>query len=232
MLHTAACDALGIAHPVCQAGMATYTSPELVAAVSNAGGLGVHGSLGRDPDELRALIRATRQLCGERPFGVNLVLSRLEEVAFTVCLEERVPVLCFSWGDPNDTVHRVREARAAGARVICQVATVAEVHAQLTADAEALIAQGTAGGAYSELVPLEAFLAAVVACGGETPVIAAGGLVCGCELPAAFALGAAGCWVGTRFLGTKKATIVLAWKAAIVASRPGDTVHSLSFDTI
>ncbi len=85
MLHTAACDALGIAHPVCQAGMATYTSPELVAAVSNAGGLGVHGSLGRDPDELRALIRATRRLCGERPFGVNLVLSRLDEAAFGVC---------------------------------------------------------------------------------------------------------------------------------------------------
>src|SRR5918997_4354917 len=118
MLRTAACDALGFAHPVCQAGMATYTSPELVAAVSNAGGLGVHGSLGRDPDELRALIRATRRLCGERPFGVNIVLSRLDEAAFAVCLEERVSVLCFSWGGPNDTVQRAREARAAGATVI------------------------------------------------------------------------------------------------------------------
>src|SRR5918998_572924 len=109
MLHTAACDALGIRYPVCQAGMATYTSPELVAAVSNAGG-----------------------------FGVNVVLSRLDEAAFAVCLEERVPVLCFSWGGPNDTVQRAREARAAGAKVICQVATVAEVPAALAAGAEAL----------------------------------------------------------------------------------------------
>ena len=232
MLHTAACEALGIAHPVCQAGMATYTSPELVAAVSNAGGLGVHGSLGRDPDELRALVRATRRLCGERPFGVNLVLSRLDEAAFALCLEERVPVLCFSWAGPVDTTRRAREARAAGAKVICQVATVAEVPAALAAGVDALIAQGTEGGGHSGFVPLAALLPAVVAAAGETPVLAAGGIVDGRGLAAALALGAAGGWLGTRFLATPEAPIDPAWKAALVAARPGDTVHTRAFDTL
>ena len=96
-LHTALCDVLGITYPICQAGMANYTSPELVAAVSNAGGLGVHGSLGRSPSELRALVRMTRELTGEQPFGINHVVQWLDEAAFAVTLEERVPVVCFSW---------------------------------------------------------------------------------------------------------------------------------------
>src|SRR5690349_21549919 len=101
MLHTAACDVLGIVHPICQAGMASCTSPELVAAVSNAGGLGVHGALGRAEPELREILHATRGLLGERPYGVNHVISRLDEECFALCLEERVPVLAFSWGDPG-----------------------------------------------------------------------------------------------------------------------------------
>jgi enoyl-[acyl-carrier protein] reductase II len=60
-LHTPTCDLLGIDVPVLQAGMSTYTSPELVAAVSNAGGLGIIGGLGRSPDELRAEIRLVRE---------------------------------------------------------------------------------------------------------------------------------------------------------------------------
>lgn len=96
MLHTSFCDLLQIPHPVCQAGMATYTSPALVAAVSGAGGLGVHGGLGRGPDELRSLIRATRTLLHGEPFGVNHVINRLDEAAFAACLEERVPVIALS----------------------------------------------------------------------------------------------------------------------------------------
>lgn len=100
MLHTPVCEILAIAHPICQAGMANYTSPELVAAVSRAGGLGFHGTLGREPEDLRALLRATRARLVDEPFGVNHVLGRLDEAAFTVCLEERVPVYCFSWAIP------------------------------------------------------------------------------------------------------------------------------------
>jgi nitronate monooxygenase len=74
ILHTPVCDLLGIDVPIFQAGMARYTTPQLVAAVSNAGGLGIIGGLGRSPDELRSEIRQVRELTS-RPFGVNHVIA-------------------------------------------------------------------------------------------------------------------------------------------------------------
>src|SRR5688572_14694796 len=146
MLHTPVCDLLGIAHPIGQAGMANYTSPELVAAVSRAGGLGCHGTLGREPEELRAVIRATRALLDAEPFAVNIVVNRSDEATIQVCRDERVPVYAFSWGDPGELA---RAAHADGAKVLAQVTTVAEVPAALAAGSDALIAQGSEGGGHS-----------------------------------------------------------------------------------
>ena len=229
MLHTPICDALGIAHPICQAGMANYTSPELVAAVSRAGGLGFHGTLGHEPAQLRSLILATRALLADEPFGVNHVLGRLDEAAFAVCLEERVPVYCFSWGDPGPWAQR---ARATGAKVVMQVNTVAEVAAARAAGVAAIVAQGTEGGGHSGFIPLAELLPAVVTAAGTIPVLAAGGIVDGAGLAAALALGAAGGWLGTRFLATPEAAISPAWKAAILAAQSGDTVHTAAFDRL
>ncbi len=229
MLHTPICNALGIVHPICQAGMANYTSPELVAAVSRAGGLGFHGALGREPEELRALLRATRALLTDEPFGVNHVLGRLDEAAFAVCLEERVPVYCFSWGDPGPWV---KQARATGAKVLAQVTTVAEVAAAYAASVDAIVAQGTEGGGHSGFIPLAELLPAVVAAAGTIPVLAAGGIVDGAGLAAALALGAAGGWLGTRFLATPEAAISPGWKAAILAAGMGDTIHTAAFDRL
>ncbi|HEY8601826.1 MAG TPA: nitronate monooxygenase [Thermomicrobiales bacterium] len=229
MLHTPICDALGIIHPICQAGMANYTSPELVAAVSRAGGLGFHGALGREPESLRALLRATRVLLDDEPFGVNHVLGRFDEAAFAVCLEERVPVYCFSWGDPGPWVG---QARATGAKVVAQVTTVSEAAAARAAGVDAIVAQGTEGGGHSGFIALAELLPAVVAAAGTLPVLAAGGIVDGAGLAAALALGAAGGWLGTRFLATPEAPISPAWKAAILAAQPGDTVHTAAFDQL
>jgi NAD(P)H-dependent flavin oxidoreductase YrpB (nitropropane dioxygenase family) len=229
MLHTPVCDLLGIAHPICQAGMANYTSPELVAAVSRAGGLGVHGMLGREPEEVRALLRATRALLNGEPFGVNHVLGRLDEAAFAVCLEERVPVYCFSWGDPGPWIG---QARATGATVMAQVTTVAEVDAAQAAGVDAIVAQGSEGGGHSGFVPLAELLPAVVAAAGTIPVLAAGGIVDGAGLAAVLALGASGGWLGTRFLATPEAPISPAWKRAILAAKAGDTIHTAAFDSL
>jgi len=228
-LHTALCDVLGITYPICQAGMANYTSPELVAAVSNAGGLGVHGSLGRSPSELRLLVRMTRELTGEQPFGINHVVQWLDEAAFAVTLEERVPVVCFSWGDPGD---RAARAHAVGAKVIYQVTRPDEVEPALRAGADALIAQGNEAGGHSGLLPLPELLPAIVATAGKVPVLAAGGIVDGRGLAAALVLGAAGAWIGTRFLATPEAPISSAWKSAILAAGPGDTIQTLAFDVL
>jgi nitronate monooxygenase len=229
MLHTPACDILRIRHPVCQAGMARYTSPELVAAVSRAGGLGVHGSLGRSPDELRRLVRETRALLRGEPFGVNLVVRRTDDAILDLCLEERVPVIALSWGDPRAWTPR---AHAAGATVLYQVTTTHEVPAALEAGVDLLIAQGTEAGGHSGYIPLATLLPAVAGAAGTTPVLAAGGIADGRGLAAALALGAAGAWVGTRFLATPEAPISAAWKAAIVAAGVGDSIHTSAFDTV
>ena len=229
MLRTPACDILTIRHPVIQAGMATYTSPELVAAVSRAGGLGVHGSLGRSPDDLRRLFRATRDLLDGEPFGVNLVINRTDDAILELCLAERVPVLALSWGDPGPWTAR---AHAAGAKVLHQVTTLAEVPLALAAGVDLLIAQGTEAGGHSGYAPLASLLPAVVAAAGATPVLAAGGIADGRGLAAALALGAAGAYIGTRFLATPEAPVRPAWKAAIVAAGPSDTIHSHAFDRL
>lgn len=229
MLRTAACDILTIRHPVIQAGMAGYTSPELVAAVSRAGGLGVHGSLSRSPDVLRRIIRDTHALLHGQPFGVNLVIRRTADPILDLCLEERVPVLVLSWGDPRTWTAR---AHAAGALVMYQVTTLAEVPLALEAGVDLIIAQGTEGGGHSGFIPLATLLPAVVDAAGTTPVLAAGGIADGRGLAAALALGAAGAYVGTRFLATPEAPVSAAWKAAIVAAGAGDTIHTLAFDTV
>jgi NAD(P)H-dependent flavin oxidoreductase YrpB (nitropropane dioxygenase family) len=229
VLKTRVCDVLGITYPILQAGMAGYTSPALVAAVSNAGGLGVHGTVGRDSTTLRTIVQATRELTDSRPFGVNHVVQWLDRDAFGVCLEERVRVCSFSFGVPGDLARRARDA---GAKIICQVTRVDQVEACLASGADVLIAQGTEAGGHSGFVPLATLLPAVVAASGDVPVLAAGGIVDGAGLADALSRGAAGAWIGTRFLATPEAWASPSWKQAIVAARPGDTAHTLAFDVL
>lgn len=229
MIHTRACDVLGIAHPIAQAGMARWnTCAALVAAVSAAGGLGILGCLGRPADEAVAEIRRIRALT-DRPFGVNFVLHQLDEETFAACLAERVPVFSFFRGDPAQAVER---AHTAGAVTLHQVTTVEEAVRAREAGTDVLVAQGREAGGRMGPLPLLSLLPAVVEVAGETPVLAAGGIVDGRGLAAALCLGAAGVLMGTRFLATPEAPIPAAHKQAIVAAAPGGTVASGIFDLI
>jgi nitronate monooxygenase len=232
MLRTRVCDLLGIEVPIVQAGMASeFTNAELVAAVSEAGGLGVLGCLGRPPSETEAEIRRIRELT-DRPFGVNLVAHRIYERTFEACLAARPPVFTFFRGEPEQMAAVVARAHEAGATVIYQVTTVAEAEAALAAGADALIAQGAEAGGHAGPVPLLSILPAVVALAGEHPVLAAGGIVDGPSLAAALCLGASGAWMGTRFLATPESRALPAHKRAIVAAGPGDTVPSGVWDAL
>src|SRR5260370_18293144 len=97
MLHTPVCGLLGIDVPIFQAGMSRYTTPQLVAAVSNAGGLGIIGGLGRTPDDLRSEIRQVRALTS-RPFVLNHVLSQLDPPTFQFPLAPLAPLFSLSCG--------------------------------------------------------------------------------------------------------------------------------------
>src|ERR1700738_3461220 len=121
-LHTPVCELFEIDVPIFQAGMAKYTTPELVAAVCNAGGLGIIGGLGRTPDELRNEIREVRELT-DRPFGVNHVVCRLDHAAVEMTLAQRVPVLSLAWGRATELTYKAHEA---GIKVIHMVATPEE----------------------------------------------------------------------------------------------------------
>ena len=225
-LRTRVCDVLGIDVPILQAGMSTFTSAELVAAVSNAGGLGILGALLRPVDELRAEIRRIRTLT-TRPFGVNHVIAHLDPAALDVTIEERVPVLSLAWGDPTPITAR---AHSAGLRVAHQVATAAAAAHAAASGVDVVIGQGTDGGGHVGFVGTMALLPAVVDAARGVPVVAAGGIADGRGLAAALALGGEGVLMGTRFLATPEAPIPDTWRRAIVTADGAATVRTASFD--
>src|SRR5215470_2347996 len=100
MIHTSVCDLLGITHPIVLGGMATGTSVPLVAAVSNAGGLGILGVTGLSATQIRDQIAAIRAAT-DKPFGVNFLLFLTEEESLNAALEARPPIVSFAWARPE-----------------------------------------------------------------------------------------------------------------------------------
>jgi NAD(P)H-dependent flavin oxidoreductase YrpB (nitropropane dioxygenase family) len=231
MIRTHVCDVLGIDHPIVQAGMAGpwHTNAELVAAVSEAGGLGVLGCLGRSPEEAITEIRRVRSLT-QRPFGVNFVLHVRNDETFAACLDERVPVFFFFRGDPEEAVARAHQA---GALAIHQVTNTAEAMRAYEVGVDVLVAQGNEAGGHMGPLSLFSFLPEVVMLAGTRPVLAAGGIVDGRGVAAALCLGAAGVLMGTRFLATPESPASAPHKRAILtAIGPDATVASEIFDIL
>src|SRR6266508_3295278 len=224
MLTTRASALFGIEHPVVLGGMGSGTSPELVAAVSNAGGLGIQGCAGRSASEIGALADAIRRSTS-KPFGLNLLLFLASEDAVDAVLAARPPVVSSAWAWP-ETDLRTLFARAhdVGATVVHMVSTVHEAQRAAEAGADAIVAQGTEGGGHVGLMGTMALVPQVVRAVAPVPVLAAGGIATGEGLAAAMALGAEGVLVGTRFLATPEAPVADGFKKAILASDGHDTV--------
>ena len=226
MLKTRLCERLGIELPIIAAPMGFVTGPELAAAVSNAGGLGVMSFSGNPAPVLREEIRRLRRLT-DRPFGVNLLLYFPVEDQVAVCLEERVPVLSLFWGDPAPYVAR---AHAAGVTVMHQVGSVAAARSAAAAGVDVIVAQGVeAGGHVEGKVGTMVLVPRVVDAVAPTPVAAAGGIADARGLVAALALGAQAAVLGTRFLATREAAAHPLYKEKVVAASEEDTVHTLLF---
>lgn len=228
LLHTRVCDVLGIEVPILQAGMSMYTTPELVAAVSNAGGLGIIGALFRPPDELREEIGKVRELTS-RPFGVNHVISQIDREAIDITLEMRVPVLSLSWGRPGDLVRRAHEA---GAKVVHQVTSPEEAGQVAAEGADVIVAQGTEGGGHVGGMSTLPLVPQVVDVVNGVPVLAAGGIADGRGLAAILMLGAQGAVIGTRFLATPEASGRGHSKDVILNALGSQTVASKFFDDV
>ena len=216
----------GIEVPIYQAGLGGVAGPDLAAAVSQAGGLGHLGCIRRSAAEVRLWIRETRKKT-ERPFGVNLVPPGGGpdgfEAQLSVVLEERPKVLSLFWGDFSRVIPR---ARAAGIVTMVQVGSVAEARRAAQDGADIVIAQGIeAGGHVRGNIGLMALLPAVIEAVAPVPVLAAGGIADAGAFDAVLHLGAAGAWVGTRFVASHESLAHDIYKQRLVAANTDDTYH-------
>jgi nitronate monooxygenase/enoyl-[acyl-carrier protein] reductase II len=228
-LATPVCAVLGIEIPIVQAGMATYTSAELVAAVSNAGGLGVIGALGRNRDDLRDEIRRVRALTN-KPFGVNHVVCLIDDECVELTLAQRVAVLSLSWGRAAELTARAHEA---GVKVVHQVTTPEEAGATAAEGADVIVAQGAEGGGHvGSSMSTMALVPQTVDVVKPVPVLAAGGIADGRGLAAAIMLGAQGVLMGTRFLATIECHGRGHSKDALLNSLGSQTLASKFYDDV
>src|SRR5262252_3434762 len=226
-MRTGFCDLLGIEHPIIAAPMGPdMTGPELVAAVSNAGGLGILQAQFCSPPAFRQEIRRVRALTA-KPFGVNLLLHFPVEDQVAICLEERVPVLSFFWGDPTPYVRR---AHAAGVKVFHQVGSVAEAQRAASAGVDVIVAQGVeAGGHVAGEVSTLAMIPRVVDAVAPVPVVAAGGIADARGVVAVLALGAQAAVLGTRFLASAESHAHPHYKQRLLEADEGHTVRTILF---
>ena len=211
---------LGIEHPIVQGAMAWVAFPPLVAAVSNAGGLGILGAAFMSPQELQENIRLVRQLT-DKPFGVNFMPEnpQLDEL-LDVIVEERVAVASYGKGNPQRIIERTKPYG------IINMPTMGAVKHAVRAErdgADAVIVQGTEGGGHTGFVSTMVLVPLVVD-QVKIPVVAAGGIGTGRGLLAALALGAEGISMGSRFMATEECPIPLHVKQWIVRSTEEDTL--------
>ncbi len=212
--------------PIMQAPIGPAATPELVAAVSEAGGIGSLGASWTPPDLLREQIRRIRRHT-DRPFCVNLVLAFDQEDRLELVLRERVALVSFSWGVRPELVHR---AQAAGSLVLVQVGSAAEARAAAAAGCDALIAQGIEAGGHvqGQVGLLE--LVGEVRRQATLPVIAAGGVADGDGVRTVLGAGAAGAAMGTRFLATPEADVHPGYVRRLLDATSADTVLTELFD--
>jgi len=226
-VRTPLCDLLGIEAPVVLAPMGGAVTPTLAAAVSNTGGLGMLPLTWTSPDEIASVVVETRQQT-ERPFGVNLGLAWDQRERLEAVLAAGAPIVSFFWGDASSIIG---EARDAGAIVFVTVGTAEEGRAAAAAGADVVVAQGwEAGGHVWGTVSTLALVPRVVDAVAPVPVVAAGGIADGRGLAAVLALGAAGAWVGTRFLVASEAAIHPDYRRRILAAGEADTFYGTLFD--
>ncbi len=211
---------LGIQYPIIQGGMAWIADASLASAVSNAGGLGIISAMNADADWVRAEIKKCRTMT-DKPFGVNIMLMspHVEEVAKMVA-EEKVPVVTTGAGNPSRFVKMWKEA---GTVVIPVVASTALAKMVERAGVDAVIAEGgESGGHVGDLTTMA--LVPQVVDAVRLPVVAAGGIGDGRGMVAAFALGACGVQMGTRFLVADECTVSEEYKKKVLAAKDISTM--------
>ncbi len=230
MLRTPICDLFRVEHPIISAPMAGSSGGELAAAVSAAGGLGMIGGSGPGPEWLREQIELVRRRT-DRPFGVGFITSAPDtDQLMETALELRVPVIAHAFADPSPYI---RAAADLDILTIVQVQSVELAREAANAGAAAIAAQGIEAGGHtgytSGTLPL---VPAVVDEVGDIPVVAAGGVADGRGLAAVLMLGAAGAWMGTRFVASEESISDPYAKEQIISHGADDFLLTRVYDIV
>jgi len=225
----------GLEHPFVGAGMGFVALPELVAAVSEAGGLGVLGVAPEPPPVFAERIAQIRALT-QRPFGVDFFLAVSPTLGPTtvdahidIAVASRVDLVVFHFGIPTATW--VSSLKSAGSQIWVQVPSPEQARAALDAGADGLVVQGKeAGGHNHSTTPLHDLLREVRdEVGEDVLLLAAGGIATGADVVTALAHGADGVWVGTRLVASTEAYANPEWKRRLTQARRQDTVITTLF---
>jgi len=218
----------GIKYPILLSGMSWISVPRMVAAVSNAGGLGILATGPMDPPQTRKAIQEIRKLT-DKPFGCNatLLMPGAAENA-KVLLEEQVPVINFALGKGD---WLVRDAHKYGGKVIATVVNARHAKRAQDYGADGVIATGNEAAAHGEALTSMVLIPSLVDA-IHIPVIAAGGIADGRGLAAALALGAEGVALGTRLMTTQESPLHENFKKLSIEKDVTDTLYSTRVDGI
>ena len=222
-LRTPVCELFGIDLPILLAGMGGVSMAPLVAAVSNAGGLGVMGAANLSPDDLRAEIRKVRALTS-KPFAVDLLAPIPQMILpyLPVLYDEGVKIFVAGLAVPEQ---QVPEMKRNGLTIMVMTGKVQHAVRAEAAGADVVAAQGTEAGGHTGEIGTLALVPQVVDA-VKIPVVAAGGIVDGRGVVAALALGAQGAVIGTRFIATPEATAARQYREALVRAHQDETVRT------
>jgi enoyl-[acyl-carrier protein] reductase II len=213
---------LGVEFPIVQAPMGWIARAQLASAVSNAGGLGIIETSSGQLEQVRAEIVKMRELT-DKPFGVNIAQAFVRDpgiVDFVV--GQGVKFVTTSAGDPNKYCGPLKSA---GLTVFHVVPTLAGALKAIDAGVDGLVVEGGEGGGFKNpndvaLMVLLPLIRSKV----DVPIIAAGGMLCGRTMAAAFALGAEGVQMGTRMVSAAESPVHQNWKEAIINAKETDTL--------
>ena len=207
---------LGVKYPIIQAPMGWIARSKLASAVSNAGGFGIIETSSGETENCKAEIIAMSKLT-DKPFGVNLPLMFLrDESMIELVLEQDIKFVTTSAGDPGKYIHTLKDA---GIKVFHAVPSLAGAMKAADAGVDGLVIEGTEGGGFKspEEVGLIVLIQAIRK-HTDLPIIAAGGIVDGVGMAAAFAAGAEGIQMGTRFVSSKESPVHENFKNSILDS--------------
>ncbi len=223
MLNTPICEYFGIKYPILLAGMGGVALSKLVAAVSNAGGLGVMGAASLSPDGLRAEIRKTRELT-HKPFAVDLLAPLPEMIRpfMPVLIEEKIRIFVAGLAVPSEFIQTMHEH---GMKVVVMCGKVHHGEKSQAAGADVVVAQGTEAGGHTGEIGMLSLVPQMIDA-VKLPVLAAGGIADGRQIAAALTLGAQGVVVGTRFIATPEAHAAAGYRNAIVNAKEDSTLRT------